>query len=288
MPTQTELAFFIIYYICKVMTREQIVKEINSKKSFLAVGLDSDLDRIPKHLLETEDPVFEFNKAIIDATKDYCISYKLNTAFYESNGIAGMISLQKTIEYIPENIFIIADAKRGDIGNTSKQYAKAFFETFACDAITVAPYMGSDSVQPFLEYKDKWTIVLGLTSNVGARDFQLQDLDNGQFLYENVIKTCATWGTADNMMFVTGATQAMELTNIRKILPNHFLLIPGVGTQGGNLQDVYKFGKNTQVGLIVNVSRDIIFADETEKFAEAAKNQAMNYQKEMQTLLDNK
>ncbi len=267
------------------MTREQIVSAINSKKSFLAIGLDTDVDKLPKHLLNSTDPVFEFNKAIIDATKDYCISYKINTAFYESNGITGLISMQKTIDYIPKDIFIIADAKRGDIGNTSKQYAKAFFETFACDAITVAPYMGSDSVQPFLEYANKWTIVLGLTSNVGARDFQLQDLDSGQFLYENVIKTCATWGTEDNMMFVTGATQAMELTNIRKILPNHFLLIPGVGTQGGNLNDVFKFGKNNQIGLIVNVSRDIIFADASENFATAAAEQAHNYQQQMQELL---
>jgi orotidine-5'-phosphate decarboxylase len=269
------------------MTREQIVSEIKNKNSFLVVGLDSDIDQIPKHLLKLADPVFEFNKGIIDATIDYCISYKINTAFYESNGIAGMQSLEKTINYIPENIFTIADAKRGDIGNTSKQYAKAFFETYNFDSITVAPYMGSDSIKPFLEYKNKWTIVLGLTSNEGARDFQLQDLGNNQFLYENVIKTTSTWGNDQNLMFVIGATQAMELTNIRKILPHHFLLIPGVGSQGGNLQDVYKFGKNEDVGLLVNVSRDIIFADSSENFANAAMLKAKMYQQQMQELLLN-
>jgi orotidine-5'-phosphate decarboxylase len=267
------------------MKKQELIQEIKNKKSFLCIGLDSDITKIPPHLLSEEDPVFSFNKAIIDATKDYCISYKLNTAFYESRGLAGWQSFIKTIEYIPSNIFIIADAKRGDIGNTSAQYAKAFFETMPCHAITVAPYMGKDSIQPFLDYKNHWTIVLGLTSNEGANDFQMLTT-NDVFLYENVIRTTSSWGTDENLMFVLGATKANALQNIRQIIPTHFLLIPGVGAQGGSLSDVYHFGKTDDVGLLVNASRAIIFADSTQNFAEAAKQVAIDYQQQMQQLME--
>ncbi len=266
------------------MKISNLIENIVQKKSYLCIGLDSDITKLPPHLLNTADPVFEFNKAIIDATKDYCVSYKLNTAFYESNGIAGWQSFEKTVNYIPKDFLIIADAKRGDIGNTSTQYAKAFFEAYKCDAITVAPYMGEDSVKPFLQYEDKITIVLGLTSNAGAKDFQLQKIDNN-FLYETVLRKTAEWGTEDQLMFVVGATQALELTNIRKILPNHFLLIPGVGTQGGSLEQVHKYGANKNIGLLVNVSRDIIFTDSTENFAIAAMQKAKAYQQSMETLM---
>jgi orotidine-5'-phosphate decarboxylase len=248
--------------------------------------LDTDITKIPKHLLQHDDPVFEFNKAIIEATKNYCVSYKLNTAFYESNGIAGWQSMQKTINYIPENILIIADAKRGDIGNTSTQYAKAFFENLNCDAITVAPYMGRDSVQPFLDFENKWTIVLALTSNEGAKDFQMIH-DGSQHVYENVLKTVSSWGTPNNLMFVIGATKALELLHVRKIIPEHFLLIPGVGAQGGSLQDVFKYGATKDIGLLVNVSRAIIFADVTENFADKAAEMAKTYQQEMAILMGN-
>jgi orotidine-5'-phosphate decarboxylase len=266
------------------MTKEQLFTEIKTKKSFLCVGLDTDITKIPAHLLQEEDPIFAFNKAIIDATLPYCVSYKINTAFYESMGIVGWQAFKKTVDYLPKNVLIIADAKRGDIGNTSAQYAKTFFETYACDAVTVAPYMGSDSVQPFLEYTNKWTIVLGLTSNAGAKDFQLEKIDS-HYLYEQVLHTVSAWGSEENLMFVIGATQAIELTNVRKILPNHFLLIPGVGAQGGSLQDVYRFGKNKEVGLLVNASRAIIYASNAENFADEAKKVAMEYQSEMAALM---
>jgi orotidine-5'-phosphate decarboxylase len=266
------------------MNKQELVAQIHIKKSFLCVGLDSDITKIPKHLLHHEDPVFEFNKAIIDATNKYCVSYKINTAFYESNGLQGWQSMQKTIAYIPKNILIIADAKRGDIGNTSAQYAKAFFENLNCDAITVAPYMGRDSVQPFLDFENKWTIVLALTSNEGAKDFQMIH-DGGQHVYEQVLKTVSTWGTPNNLMYVIGATKALELQHVRKIVPDHFLLIPGVGAQGGSLQDVFKYGANAETGLLVNVSRAIIFADDSENFSSKAAIIASGYQQEMQALL---
>jgi orotidine-5'-phosphate decarboxylase len=283
------------------MTRKQLVEQVQLKRSYLTVGLDTDITKLPKHLQSHPDAVFEFNKAIIDATHDLCVSYKINTAFYEAQGLKGWEAMEKTVNYIPKNILKIADAKRGDIGNTSSQYAKAFFEAMNFDAITVAPYMGKDSIRPFLEYENKWTIVLGLTSNKGANDFEMLSLvgedpnqGNGakshlrsEFLYERVLTTVAKWGTENNLMFVTGATQATEFENIRSIIPNHFLLVPGVGFQGGSLEDVSKHGmiKDTsttaQCGLLVNASRAIIFASEKENFAEEARIIAQQYQTEM-------
>jgi len=262
------------------MTRQQLVEQIRSRKSYLIVGLDTDITKIPKHLLSAPDPVFEFNKQIIDATKDHCVGYKINTAFYEALGIPGWQAMEKTAAYIPDTHFRIADAKRGDIGNTSSQYAKAFFEALPFDAITVAPYMGADSVLPFLEYKDKWTIVLGLTSNTGARDFELQKAGE-ELLYEKVLRTAAEWGNADQLMFVVGATQASEFTNIRAITPNHFYLVPGVGAQGGSLKEISEKAMNKEVGLLVNASRAIIYASGNEDFAEKAKQIAAGYQQEM-------
>jgi orotidine-5'-phosphate decarboxylase len=267
------------------MNRQQLIHQINSKKNFLCVGLDTDLTKIPKHLQTHPDAVFEFNKAIIDATKDYCISYKINTAFYESMGLKGWEAMEKTLHYIPDTHFTIADAKRGDIGNTSSQYAKTFFETLPFDAVTVAPYMGEDSVRPFLEYDNKFTIVLGLTSNKGAFDFQkllVNDNEHAsvsadiiqnkkeELLYEKVIRKIALWGTPDNLMFVIGATQASDLENIRNIIPDNFLLIPGVGAQGGSLEDVRKYGMNKDCGLLVNDSRAVIYASNDETFAAKA------------------
>lgn len=266
------------------MNRQQLIEQINEKKSFLCVGLDTDITKIPKHLQSHPDAVFEFNKAIIDATKDHCVSYKINTAFYEVNGIKGWESMEKTLHYIPSTHFSIADAKRGDIGNTSAQYAKTFFETLSFDAVTVAPYMGEDSIRPFLEYENKFTIVLGLTSNKGALDFEMQKTGT-DFLYEKVLKTVATWGTPNNLMFVVGATQASELTNIRKIIPEHFILVPGVGAQGGSLEDVTKYGMNQDCGLLVNASRAIIYASNKEDFATAATTIAREYQREMGSYL---
>ena len=236
------------------------------------------------HLLSNPDPVFAFNKAIIDATKDHCVSYKINTAFYESQGLKGWEAMEKTLHYIPSTHFTIADAKRGDIGNTSAQYAKTFFETLPFDAVTAAPYMGEDSIRPFLEYTDKVTIVLGLTSNKGAADFELQQTGN-EFLYEKVLRTVAGWGTTENLMFVIGATQATQLVQIRQIIPNHFLLVPGVGAQGGSLQEVTKYGLNNEVGLLVNASRAIIFASSGENFAVEAKFAASQYHQEMSSYL---
>ena len=268
------------------MTREQLVAQIRAKKSYLLVGLDSEVSKLPKHLQDKPDAVLTFNKAIIDATKDYCVGYKINTAFYESEGVKGWETMQQTLEYIPKNLFTIADAKRGDIGNTSAQYARTFFETMQFDAVTVAPYMGEDSVRPFLEYQNKWTIVLGLTSNAGSQDFEQQTLANsGKQLYEVVLEKVASWGTPNNLMFVVGATKAEDFTSIRKIIPDHFLLVPGVGAQGGSLSDVTKYGKNSQVGLLVNASRAVIFASGGTDFAEKAAIAASEYAAEMKALL---
>lgn len=282
------------------MTRQQLVEQIFSKKTYLCVGLDTDRTKIPAHLQTHPDALFEFNKQIIDATKEYCVAYKINTAFYEAEGLKGWEALEKTINYIPQTHFTIADAKRGDIGNTSSQYAKAFFETLHCDAITVAPYMGEDSIKPFLAYKDKWTIVLGLTSNAGAKDFEMQklifeteSLDEGihihkrqtKFLYETVLETVAKWGTEENLMFVIGATQADEFINIRKLTPHHFYLVPGVGAQGGSLKEISEKAMTKDCGLLVNASRAVIYASTGKDFAEAAAVAAKAYADEMKQYL---
>ena len=278
------------------MTRKELTAAIFSKKSYLCIGLDTDITKIPKHLLSYADPVFEFNRLIIDATKDFCISYKINTAFYEVSGAKGWETLERTVNYIPSTHFKIADAKRGDIGNTSAQYAKAFFEALNFDAITVAPYMGEDSVKPFLEHKDKWTILLGLTSNSGSKDFELQKLIKDQdileegihvtrhdvkYLYERVLETSLQWGTTDNLMFVVGATQAEEFINIRKLAPKHFYLVPGVGTQGGSLKEISNKALIQDCGLIVNISRAVIYASNSEDFADEASIVAQRYSDEM-------
>jgi orotidine-5'-phosphate decarboxylase len=269
------------------MNRQELISIIRKKKSFLCVGLDSELSKIPPHLLREEDPVFEFNKQIIDATIDFAVAYKPNLAFYESSGLKGWVSLEKTISYLhlkKDNVFLIADAKRGDIGNTSSQYAKAFFEILDVDAITIAPYMGSDSVQPFLAYPGKWAILLALTSNKGANDFQYLESGDSR-LFEHVLRTSSHWGTPENMMYVVGATQARQLETIRKIIPDHFLLVPGVGAQGGSLQEVAQYGMTKDIGLLVNASRSIIFASSKEDFAEKAREEAEKMQKEMAALL---
>jgi orotidine-5'-phosphate decarboxylase len=282
------------------MTRKELAAEIFSKKTYLCIGLDTDITKIPKHLLSHADPVFEFNRSIIDATKDYCVSYKINTAFYEASGVKGWETMERTVNYIPSTHFKIADAKRGDIGNTSAQYAKAFFETLNFDAITVAPYMGEDSVKPFLEYKNKWTIVLGLTSNSGAKNFELQKLikkedilEEGihirrhdvKYLYESVLETSSVWGTIENLMFVVGATQANQFVNIRKLTPNHFYLVPGVGAQGGSLKDISQIALIKDCGLLVNASRAIIYASNSEDFADEASIIAQRYADEMSIYL---
>ncbi len=267
------------------MDKQQLIEQIKKKESFLCVGLDSDIEKLPKHLQNAEDPVFEFNKQIIQATNKYAVAYKLNTAFYEANGINGWISFEKTVKYILNNypeMFIIADAKRGDIGNTSKMYAKCFFNELNCHAVTVAPYMGEDSVSPFLEYKDNWTILLGLTSNKGADDFQFLGEEE---LYKKVIKKATQWATDKQLMIVVGATRPQMLTDIRKIANNYFLLVPGVGAQGGSLQEVAKYGMNKDCGLLVNSSRGIIFADTSENFAKVAEEKSANIQQEMSALL---
>lgn len=266
------------------MTRQQLIAGIRSTGSYLCVGLDSERGKIPKHLLSYADPVFEFNKRIIDATKDHCVSYKINTAFYEAEGVKGWETMEKTVNYIPSTHFTIADAKRGDIGNTSSQYARASFETLNFDAITVAPYMGEDSVRPFLEYTDKWTILLGLTSNSGSRDFELQKAGDG-LLYERVLTTAAGWGTPENLMYVVGATQADAFVNIRRLTPEHFYLVPGVGAQGGSLEEISKKAMNGDVGLLVNASRAVIFASSGEDFAEKAREAANGYHREMRGYL---
>jgi orotidine-5'-phosphate decarboxylase len=270
------------------MTTQQLVEQIKAKKSFLCIGLDVDLNKIPQHLLATEDPIFEFNKAIIDATHHLCVSYKPNTAFYEAYGLKGWESLEKTIKYLNTNypeIYTIADAKRGDIGNTSTMYAKAFLEDLAFDSVTVAPYMGKDSVEPFLAFKDKHTIMLALTSNKGAFDFQTLDL-NGTELYKKVIETSKSWENSENLMYVVGATKAEYFKEIRKIVPNSFLLVPGVGAQGGNLQDVCKYGLSENIGLLINSSRGIIYASNDENFAKSAAIKAKELQIQMEVILN--
>jgi len=266
------------------MTRQQLIALIRGMGSYLCVGLDSDRTKIPAHLLSHKDPVFEFNKQIIDATKDHCVAYKVNTAFYEADGVKGWETMEKTVNYIPSTHFKIADAKRGDIGNTSSQYARAFFETLAFDAVTVAPYMGADSVRPFLEYKDKWTILLGLTSNPGAADFELQEAGDGM-LYEQVLMKASVWGSPDNLMFVIGATQAEAFRNVRRLTPDHFYLVPGVGAQGGSLEEISRQAMNGDVGLLVNASRAVIYASSGEDFARAAGKAAAEYHREMRGYL---
>lgn len=264
------------------MKRADLVKNIIKKQSYLCVGLDTDLNKIPPHLLEEKDPIFEFNKAIIDATSDFCVAYKPNIAFYEALGAKGWESLQKTIDYIPKDIFTISDAKRGDIGNTSKLYAKAFFENMNFDSVTVAPYMGEDSVTPFLEFENKWVILLGLTSNMGSKDFQTLPIEGeDKQLFEKVLETSQNWGTEENLMYVVGATKAPMFEVIRKHAPNHFLLVPGVGAQGGDLEGVSKYGMNKDCGLLVNSSRGIIYASKGKDFAEKAREEAQKLQKEM-------
>ena len=270
------------------MNREELIFQIKSKKSFLCIGLDADINKIPKHLLDLDDPIFEFNKGIINATKDLCVAYKPNIAFYESMGVSGWNSLQKTLDYIPDNIFIIADAKRGDIGNTSTMYAKAFFENFNFDAVTVAPYMGSDSITPFLEYEDKWVILLALTSNNGSLDFQKIKNKDGKQLFEQVLETSQKWGTNKNMMYVVGATRSKHISEVREIIPNHFLLVPGVGAQGGSIEEVAKYGMNDECGLLVNSSRGIIYASTEVDFAEKAREEAQKLQFKMDILLSEK
>ncbi len=273
------------------MNKSDLFESIKRKKSFLCVGLDTDINKIPKHLLDCDDPIFAFNKAIIDATAAYSIAYKPNLAFYECFGVAGWASFEKTIKYIKEShpdIFIIADAKRGDIGNTSKMYARSFFEHLNVDALTVAPYMGEDSISPFLEYDGKWVIVLGLTSNKGSHDFQLIEDANGTPLFESVMRKTMNWGTTDNIMFVVGATQGKMFEKVREIIPDNFLLVPGVGAQGGSLEEVARYGMNSECGLIVNSSRGIIYASSNEDFATVAGEKAHALQEDIAELLHRK
>ena len=270
------------------MDKKQLFENIKAKKSFLCVGLDTDIKKIPQHLLKEEDPIFSFNKAIIDATAPYCIAYKPNLAFYESMGVKGWISFEKTIKYLNENYpnhFIIADAKRGDIGNTSAMYARTFFEEMNIDSVTVAPYMCEDSVSPFLTYPNKWVILLALTSNKGSHDFQLTADSNGERLFKKVLRQSQNWGNDENMMYVVGATQGKMFEDIRKVAPNHFLLVPGIGAQGGSLEEVCKYGMNSTCGLIVNSSRAIIYADSTENFAKVAAEKAKEVQQQMEAEL---
>jgi orotidine-5'-phosphate decarboxylase len=266
------------------MNRQELIEQIRRKKSVLCVGLDTDLSKIPPHLLANEDPMFAFNKAIIDATKDFTVSYKINTAFYEAYGVKGWQSLEKTLNYIPKEIFTIADAKRGDIGNTSTQYAKTFFTTFDFDSVTIAPYMGKDSVEPFLQFEGKWGIVLGVTSNEGSLDFQHLIAD-GKPLYEHVLNKVSAWGTISNLMFVVGATRKEQLAQVRKICPDHFFLIPGVGAQGGDVSTVCQNTLNKDVGILINVSRGIIYVSNGLDFAEKAAEAALQYQQEMAVFL---
>ncbi len=266
------------------MNRQDIIQQIKEKRSFLCVGLDTDLKKIPQHLLKEDDPIFAFNRAIIDATAPYCVSYKPNLAFYEAFGVKGMVSFEKTIKYLKENYphhFIIADAKRGDIGNTSAMYARTFFEEYHIDSLTVAPYMGEDSVTPFLGYEGHWVILLALTSNKGSHDFQLIEDPQGERLFEKVLKTSQQWGTKENMMYVVGATQGRMFEDIRKLVPEHFLLVPGVGAQGGSLEEVCRYGMNKDCGLLVNSSRGIIYASNGEDFAAVAAQKAKELQLQM-------
>lgn len=266
------------------MNRQQLIEQIKTKKSFLCVGLDTDLKKVPQHILNEEDPIFAFNKAIIDATAPYCVSYKPNLAFYEAFGVKGLISFEKTVKYLKENYphhFIIADAKRGDIGNTSTMYARTFFEEYDIDSLTVAPYMGEDSVTPFLGYEGHWVILLALTSNKGSLDFQMTTDEQGERLFEKVLKKSQQWGTKDNMMYVVGATQGRMFEDIRKLAPEHFLLVPGVGAQGGSLEEVCRYGMTSDCGLLVNSSRGIIYASTGSDFAEVAGQKAKELQEQM-------
>lgn len=270
------------------MDRKELINQIRTKRSFLCVGLDTDLTKIPPHLLEDEDPIFAFNKAIIDATKDLCVAYKPNTAFYEALGPKGWESLQKTLDYIPKDVLTIADAKRGDIGNTSRYYAKAFFEQLNADAITVAPYMGEDSVTPFLGFENKWVILLALTSNQGANDFQFFESENQEKLFQKVLKKSAEWGSPNELMYVVGATRAEGIGEVRKLVPDYFFLVPGVGAQGGSLEDVVNHGWNKDCGLLVNSSRGIIYASNGLDFAEKARDAAGEIQDQMAAILERK
>lgn len=271
------------------MTRQELIDQIFAKHSFLCVGLDTDLKKIPQHLLNEEDPIFAFNKAIINATSSYCVAYKPNLAFYEAHGVKGWVAFERTIHYLKVNYphhFIIADAKRGDIGNTSAMYARTFFEQLDIDSLTVAPYMGEDSVSPFLQYAGKWVILLALTSNKGSHDFQLMEDVNGERLFERVLRQSQQWGNKDNMMYVVGATQGRMFEDIRRIVPDHFLLVPGIGAQGGSLEEVCRYGMTDECGLLVNSSRAIIYADNTERFAIAAAQKAREVQQQMALILE--
>lgn len=272
------------------MTKQEIFNQIKKKSSYLCVGLDSDIQKIPRHLLKEKDPIFEFNRQIIDATIDFTVAYKPNIAFYEAMGTRGWESLQRTMEYLPSDVFTIADAKRGDIGNTSSLYARTFFDKkssgFSFDSVTVAPYMGRDSVEPFLQFEDKWVILLGLTSNTGSGDFQQMTLDNGKKLFEQVLETSQQWASSDRMMYVIGATKADKLLKIRQLVPEHFFLVPGVGAQGGSLQEVSKYGMNRQCGLLVNSARAIIYASSDTDFAQKAGQEAQKVQQEMTKYLE--
>jgi len=271
------------------MNKQQLFEQILKKQSFLCVGLDTDIAKIPEHLLDEEDPVYTFNKSIIDATAPYCIAYKPNLAFYESQGLKGWLAFERTVAYIRQRYpdqFIIADAKRGDVGNTSEMYAQTFFETVKVDAVTVSPYMGADSVQPFLKYHSKWVVLLALTSNPGSNDFQMTEDARGERLFEKVLRISKSWATEEQMMYVIGATQGQMFENVRKIAPHHFLLVPGIGAQGGSLEEVCRFGMNDTCGLLVNSSRAIIYADHSEEFADAARDKARETQAEMKIMLD--
>jgi orotidine-5'-phosphate decarboxylase len=270
------------------MTREKLFEQILQKKSYLCIGLDTDPKRLPEHLMDEEDPVFEFNRQIVEATADLCVAYKPNIAFYEAQGPKGWVSLEKTLQHIPQEIFTIADAKRGDIGNTSELYARAFFETMDFNAVTVAPYMGSDSVKPFLVQPGRWVILLALTSNPGSQDFQMLKLSDGneEYLFEQVLRESANWASTGQMMYVVGATQAEHIERVRAIVPNHFLLVPGVGAQGGSLEEISRLGLNQQCGLLVNSSRAIIYASSGRDFADRAREAALEVQQEMEQYLE--
>ncbi len=284
------MGFFVareLFYLYIIMTRTELIQQIKSKGSFLCVGLDTDIKRIPGHLLDSEDPIFEFNKRIIDATEPYCVAYKPNLAFYEAMGPSGLVSLEKTLKYIPDHCFTIADAKRGDIGNTSKLYARAFFEYYNFDSVTVAPYMGEDSVTPFLDFENKWVILLALTSNRGSANFQMLPCNSeSEQVYEHVIEQAREWGNPDQLMFVVGATQEHKIHHIREMAPDNFFLVPGVGAQGGDLASVCEGGFNEDIGLLVNSSRGIIYAGEGEDFANAAGEAAKKLQIEMKALME--
>ncbi len=272
------------------MTYQELYEQIQKKQSYLCVGLDTDIRKIPAHLLDTEDPIFEFNRLIVDATQEFCVSYKPNLAFYEQHGEKGLASFVKTVDYIKNNYpeqLVIADAKRGDIGNTSAMYRDAFFDTMNTDAVTLAPYMGKDSIEPFLQHEGKWAVILALTSNPSAEDFELLELKSGERLFEKVLKTTKEWGSHENTMYVVGATKAQWLEDIRKIVPEHFLLVPGVGAQGGSLEEVAKYGMNSHCGLLVNSSRGIIYASNGNDFADKAKEEAQKLQLQMANTLTN-